>query len=165
MEQSLPAIVRTIFTKLTIRRVQRLQRFNLLPPRCIELFVAMPPKQQPVVKKSQPNLFSFFNKPKAAEATKPVPAITVGNTTPSRENATVTSERETFIGSAATSKAGDSPFSAPSSQESNCTPNDTSCIRSNFNQRPDGKKRNASEVDTKNLVDGSLSIVERGNTA
>ena len=122
----------------------------------------MPPKQQPVVKKAQTNLFSFFNKPKAVDATKPVPAVTVGNTTPSREAALVTLECDKFIGSAATSKAGDSPFSAPSSQESNCTPYDTGCIRSNHNQKPDGKKRDASEVNSKNGVDGSLSIVERG---
>lgn len=122
----------------------------------------MPPKQQPVVKKAQTNLFSFFNKPKAVNATIPLPAVNVGNTTPSREAATITLECEKFIGSAATSKAGDSPFSAPSSQESNCTPIDTECIRSNLNQRPDGNKRSATEVDSKNGIDASLSIVERG---
>lgn len=122
----------------------------------------MPPKQQPVVKKAQTNLFSFFNKPKAVNAAIILPAVTIGNTTPSREAATITLECEKFIGSAATSKAGDSPFSAPSSQESNCTPNDTECIRSNLNQRQDGNKRSATEDDSKYGVDASLSIVERG---
>ena len=99
-------------------------------------------KQQPVIKKGQTNLFSFFNKPKAANPEQ------AGITTPKREIDHETTDVTKHSGSAATSKAGDSPSNL-SSQESTDTSKASTL---------GGEKRKSEQSESA----GPISIAERG---
>jgi hypothetical protein len=83
----------------------------------------MPPKPKVEVKKGQPNLFSFFNKPKEPKAPEAAPSSSSisANSTPSHSSKENGNDKE-YPNSAATSRAGDTPTpSGNSSQGSTST--------------------------------------------
>lgn len=122
----------------------------------------MPSKQPPAAKKGQTNLFSFFNKPSTnstAEATASIDSASDGDSTPCYGSIKKRVDDEKNPGSAATSKADDSPFSAMSSQRSLESHEDCNEIHLCMNDALFDKKRKL-VVDRE--IDGRLSIVERG---
>lgn len=102
-------------------------------------------KQQPVIKKGQTNLFSFFNKPKAANPEQ------TGVTTPKRAIDQEMNDISKQSGSAATSAAGDSP-STLSSQES------TGALKAS---PLGGEKRKSANLEQSKSA-GPIPIAERG---
>jgi hypothetical protein len=114
----------------------------------------MPPKQQLPVKKGQPNLFSFFSKPAVSTSSQPSSdsSSVQANTTPSHTVGKSSTESVKHPDSAATSKAGDSPFSALSSQGSQQTHHETN--ETSFQKG----SRDFSEIG----VNRNLGIVEKG---
>ena len=123
----------------------------------------MPPKQAAVAKKGQTNLFSFFNKPStkaSVEVTATIESGSDGDSTPCYEAIKKRVDGVMNPGSAATSKADDSPFSAMSSQRSIESEDGNNDIRMCIDEAPLDYKRKLVAEDS-NLI-GRISIVERG---
>ena len=120
-----------------------------------------------MVKKGQTNLFSFFNKPStkaSVEATSTIESGSDGDSTPCYEAIKKRVDAEINPGSAATSKADDSPFSAMSSQRSIGSEEGNDDIRMCVDEAPMDYKRKLvvdRSIENSNL-NGRISIVERG---
>ena len=122
----------------------------------------MPPKPPVVAKKGQTNLFSFFNKPKNPEEV-PVAAgcVSEGDSTPCHASIKKSNDNDIHPGSAATSKANDSPFSTMSSQTSQVSQDDNYDRNMDVDDAPIINKSRSSDV-RKNEGSARISIVERG---
>jgi hypothetical protein len=119
----------------------------------------MPPKQQAPVTKGQTSLFSFFNKPKVLDAVQPA-AIT----TPNRQITSKAIDSAKNPGSAATSRAGDSPTSASSSQESNELNVNIDDMDTSVGEISATNRRKLCDISDKKVkvTTEPVSIVERG---
>lgn len=119
----------------------------------------MPPKQQAAVTKGQTSLFSFFNKPKVLDAVQP----TLINT-PNREITSKVVDSAKNPGSAATSRAGDSPASASSSQESNELNINIDDMDTSVGEISATNRRKLCDISDKKdkVIAEPISIVERG---
>lgn len=126
----------------------------------------MPPKVLPPPSKNQPNLFSFFNKPKMSSGAV---ALSSSSNSSSSSSASTTStpchtdsksntNTPKIPSSAITSKADDSPFSALSSIGSQRSENDyTFTEDTSFDNKEKNGQKKESEVNG-----GGISILERG---
>lgn len=121
----------------------------------------MPPKQQAVVTKGQTSLFSFFNKPKVLDAVQP--AII---STPNRQVTSKVIDSAKNPGSAATSRAGDSPSSASSSQESNELNVNIDDMDTSVGEISATNRRKLCDISDKKVkaITEPVSIVERGKS-
>ena len=120
----------------------------------------MPPKQQVAVTKGQTSLFSFFNKPKVLDAVQPILI-----STPNREITSKVVDSAKNPGSAATSRAGDSPASASSSQESNESMTNADDMDTSVGEKSVTNRRKLCDITDKKVKVNAepISIVERGN--